>query len=207
MAFSLIFFPASVISAFASLLVPELSSFAALGDREKILRTTERVICFSIMFSVGVAAVFSAFGSELGVSLYKSAEAGRYIVIMAPLVPVMYLDTAVDSMLKGLSQQVYCMRVNILDACLSLLLVLTLVPRMGVGGYILCVYITEIVNAALSLSRLLSVTGLRSGSVSLPGFSFMAFKNGILPVGDFGGFNNISCANSSVFRHLYKAFA
>ncbi len=167
MAFSLIFFPASVISAFASLLVPELSSFAALGDREKILRTTERVICFSIMFSVGVAAVFSAFGSELGVSLYKSAEAGRYIVIMAPLVPVMYLDTAVDSMLKGLSQQVYCMRVNILDACLSLILVLTLVPRMGVGGYILCVYITEIVNAALSLSKLLSVTGLRFRAVWL----------------------------------------
>lgn len=59
------------------------------------------------------------------------------------------------------------MRVNILDACLSLILVLTLVPRMGVGGYILCVYITEIVNAALSLSKLLSVTGLRFRAVWL----------------------------------------
>ena len=32
---------------------------------------------------------------------------------------------------------------------------------MGVSGYIVCVFITELVNDVLSLSRLISVTGVR----------------------------------------------
>jgi stage V sporulation protein B len=78
----------------------------------------------------------------------------------------MYLDTAVDAMLKGHGEQVYCMQVNILDSFLSLVLVILLLPRFGLAGYLFTVYLTELLNAALSVTRLLSVTQLR-----LPFFS------------------------------------
>ncbi len=117
-----------------------------------------------------------AFSHILGMGVYSSSEAGRYIAAFAPLVPLMYLDTAVDSILKGLGQQVYCMKVNILDAGLSLILVLTLVPRFGIWGYVACVYITETVNAALSISRMLAVTKIRFllRWVTVPGLSSLA---------------------------------
>ncbi len=181
MAFPLIFFPSSVISAFASLLVPELSECLATDNT---LRTKEigiKVIRVSLWFSVGVAGIFLAFSHTLGMSVYDSAEAGRYIAAFAPLVPLMYLDTSVDSILKGLGQQVYCMKVNILDAGLSLILVLTLVPRFGIWGYVVCVYITETVNAALSISRMLSVTKIRfrSSWAAVPGLSILLSCTGV----------------------------
>ncbi len=73
----------------------------------------------------------------------------------------MYLDMTVDGMLKGLGQQLYCMRVNILDAAVSILLISLLLPEWGITGYIACIYITETMNVALSAGRLLHITGAR----------------------------------------------
>lgn len=181
MAFPLIFFPSSVISAFASLLVPELSECLATDNNLRAKKIGIKVIRVSLWFSVGVAGIFLAFSHTLGMSVYDSAEAGRYIAAFAPLVPLMYLDTSVDSILKGLGQQVYCMKVNILDAGLSLILVLTLVPCSGIWGYVVCVYITETFNAALSISRMLSVTKIRfrfSWAV-IPGLSILLSCTGV----------------------------
>ncbi|MBE6715020.1 MAG: hypothetical protein E7575_07065 [Ruminococcaceae bacterium] len=161
MAFPLIFFPSSVIGAFASLLIPELTECNELGQKKSVENISKKVVRFSLLFSIGCAGVFFAFGYDMGTGIYNNPTAGTYICAIAPLVPVMYLDTAVDSVLKGLGQQFYCMKVNIIDASLSLLLVLILVPRFGTYGYIACVYIAEIVNAALSIWKMLSCTGIK----------------------------------------------
>ena len=72
----------------------------------------------------------------------------------------MYLDTTVDGMLKGLSQQLHSMFYNIIDASMSVILVWILVPKIGVYGYVICIFTTELVNLAFSLSRLMTVTGV-----------------------------------------------
>ncbi len=158
MAFPLIFFPSSVIGAFASLLIPELTEYSSLKNHRQVRRIAEKVVRFCLIFSFGCAGLFLAFGRDMGMSIYQSADAGKYICAFAPLVPIMYLDTAVDSVLKGLGHQVYCMKVNILDSALSLVLVLILVPRLGTRGYIICVYVAEIVNAALSIGKMVKET-------------------------------------------------
>jgi stage V sporulation protein B len=73
----------------------------------------------------------------------------------------MYLDTSVDSILKGLGHQFYCMIINIIDSLLSVILVWVLLPRYGIMGYIITVYFTEIINATLSITKLLCVTKVR----------------------------------------------
>ena len=75
---------------------------------------------------------------------------------------IVYIDTSVDSMLKGLGEQMYCMVVNIIDSSLSVLLVIFLLPQYGIMGYIITVYFTEIVNATLSITRLLVVANVKS---------------------------------------------
>ena len=160
MAFPLIFFPSSVVIAAASLLIPELEETQALGNREGAARIAGRCVRLTLIFAVGAAGVFLAFGGELGMSVYSSAEAGSYVSAFAPLIPIMYLDTAVDCVLKGMGQQVYCMKVNIIDAFLSLLLVLCVLPFFGIKGYIACVYLTETVNFILSITRMASVTNV-----------------------------------------------
>ena len=101
------------------------------------------------------------FSYELGSVFYPGTDAGKYIKMIAPLIPVMYLDTAVDAMLKGLGFQVYSMGVNIADALASVILVIILLPRLGIAGYIVTVYVTEILNATLSIAKLLSVKDIK----------------------------------------------
>ena len=93
--------------------------------------------------------------------LYKSSEAGVYIKMLAPLLPIMYLDTTTDALLKGLGEQFYSMNVNIIDALLSVFLVLILVPRFGINGYIFVIISMEILNFGFSATRMLNVSGMK----------------------------------------------
>lgn len=161
MVMPLILFPSAVLYAFSSLLVPELSECAALGNMDRARRIGEKVFRISLFFSLGVAGVFLAFSRAFGIGIYESEEAARQLRLISVLIPVMYLDSAVDGMLKGLGEQVFCMKVNVVDSALCLVLVTVLVPKFGIDGYIALTVISEIVNASLSIMRLLKVTGIK----------------------------------------------
>lgn len=156
--FPLVLFPSAISSSFAGLLVPEISESDAAGDKERIDRITSRVLKTALIYSIGVAAIMICLSAPLGNILFPESQSGKYIAIIAPLIPIMYLDTSVDSILKGLGYQFYSMIINIADALASVFLVWLILPRMGINGYIITVYFTEIVNATLSITKLLSVT-------------------------------------------------
>lgn len=158
----LLLFPSAVLSAFSSLLVPELSGAKELGDKERIRYIVSRVFYVSLLFSLGVSGIFVSFSYELGYFLYGSYEAGEYIRLLSPLIPLMYLDGAVDAMLKGLGEQLYCMRVNISDSIVSVLLIVLLLPRLGISGYVVIIFITELLNTSLSIIKLLNITGIKT---------------------------------------------
>ena len=94
----------------------------------------------------------------LGLLLYDSPDAGRYLRAFAPLVPMLYLDCIVDGMHKGLGQQVYCVRVNTLTNLMDVVCLFFLLPRYGIGGYFATFLLTHAVNFFLSLRRLLQLS-------------------------------------------------
>lgn len=167
MALPVVLYPAAILSSFSALLIPEITEQNAADNRTEIRYIAGRAYQMALLFSIGTAAVMIFLSGELGTVLYGNAEAGRFIALLAPLIPVMYLDTATDALLKGLGEQVYSMNVNILDAFVSVLAVLVLVPVMGIGGYVVTIYITELLNAALSICRLLKVSGFRPKALQL----------------------------------------
>ncbi|MBE6542162.1 MAG: polysaccharide biosynthesis protein [Ruminococcaceae bacterium] len=158
-AFPLVMFPYAVIGSFTSLLVPEIAEKHELGDKEGIADITDRVYKYSAVFSCAACGIFVNFANELGVLIYDSSEAAVYTLILGCLVPFMYLDTAVDALLKGLGEQVYVMKINIYDSAAGLILVMLLTPIMGIYGYILTVWICEVGNLCASLYRLGKITG------------------------------------------------
>jgi len=101
------------------------------------------------------------FSHELGMSIYKNEETALYIRVLAPLIPVMYIDSAVDAILKGSGHQVYSMNINIIDTLTACIFALTLIPKIGIWGYVISIYATEIMNTTLSLIKMLSVTKMR----------------------------------------------
>ena len=160
MVMPIVLFPSALIGSFSGLLVPELAECAVRGNRREIRYITERVIQLSLLFSVGVSGIMICFSGELGELIYPGKNTHIYIRMLAPLIPVMYLDSTVDAMLKGLGEQVFSMGVNIADSLLSILLVSTLLPRYGIVGYILTIYVAELFNAAASITRLAQKSGL-----------------------------------------------
>ena len=165
-------YPMAVLSAFAGLLVPELSEGIAKREQDGNRRLCERALMLALWFGIAAGGVMAAFARPLSAAVYGSGEAGHYLSLLAPIVPVMYLDHVTDVMLKGLGRQVYAMGVNILDSVGSILLVLLLLPRLGAVGYVLVILLAEIFNFALS------ITGLHT---ALP-FRFPTVKGVLLPV-------------------------
>ena len=161
MVLPVLLFPCAFLLGFSNLMVPEMARYREKRMYAAIRRAIEYVFRLTLMFAIWVAAALVAFGGELGKVLYGSAEAGAYIRALAPVVTVMYLDSAVDGILKGLGQQVAVVRYNVYDTALCVLAVWLLVPVAGVPGYMGVVVCSEVFNMTLSAGRLIAVVDFR----------------------------------------------
>lgn len=154
-------FPACILMALAELIIPELTEAQVRGNEGDISKTVSSLIKKGLGYSSAVALVLFIFADKLGVRIYSSPEAGDYLRLLAPLIPIMYTDMVADGCLKGLGQQLWCMGINLLDALLGVLLVWQVLPVFALKGYICIIYFNECVNFALSIKRLGKVTKIR----------------------------------------------
>ena len=160
MALPLIFFPASFLSAMATLLIPEISAANALNQKERINHAVERALRITLLSSILIGAVFTVFSGELGLLLYNSTEVGLYLRVLAPLTPIMYTESIVDGMLKGLNQQNSSLKYSVTDSSLRIVLILLLVPYRGMGAFLFIMVISNVLTSFLNTHRLLKVTGM-----------------------------------------------
>ena len=161
MVMPLVLFPSAIIHSFSGLLVPELAELKIQNNKREIKYVAERVCHIALTFAVGVSGIMIYFANELGVGIYASTDAGQYIRFVAHIVPIMYLDTTVDNMLKGLGEHLYTMAINITDTLCSLVMVWILIPKMGIYGYITLIIVSEIFNSGASVLKLVKVTKMR----------------------------------------------
>lgn len=147
-------FPACILIAVSELIVPELTAAQMQNDSNAIRKTVSKLIKKSLGYSLTVALILFIFAKQLGAVIYSSSDAGFYLRLLAPLIPVMYTDTVVDGCLKGLGQQVWSMAINILDATVGVVLVWSLLPKYAMTAYIAILYFNECLNFTLSCLRL-----------------------------------------------------
>ena len=156
-----VMYPSAFVGAFSSLVIPEVTEFHSAENKREVSYVTSRAFYVTLFFSILCAGIFCTFPGDICTAIYGDAEAAVYLRALAPLMPVMFLDTVTDSILKGLGKQFYTMCVNIADAGLSALLVWLLVPRIGIWGYILVIYISECVNTVFSIWKLIALVDFR----------------------------------------------
>lgn len=154
MALPMILYPMSPLSSFSGLLVPEFAETLSAGKNERMRRIASEAMNTTLMYAVVCSVFLYIFAEELGYIIYDSYDAGYYIALLAPIVPIMYLDHVTDSMLKGIGEHVFSMWVNISDSLLSVLLVWFLIPRLGITGYAVVIVVMEGYNFLLSVMRL-----------------------------------------------------
>lgn len=157
MAMPIVMFPSTFLIAIAGLLIPEFSRYYVKEDYAKIKLYTDKLLIGSFLFACMLTLFFFIFGDNIGKFIYHNSEVGWYIKIFSLLIPFMYVDIIIDNILKGLDAQTNVMIINIVDLVVSTTFIFFFVPIMGISGYIISIFISEILNLALSLYKLLKL--------------------------------------------------
>lgn len=158
MVLPVLMFPELVINSFSGLLIPEFTYFYAKNDYSKISSVLSRIFRITLLFAVGVIGVFLFYSDGISLFIYNNLEVSIYLKILCPLLLFMYLDSIVDSVLKGLDKQVGVMKVNILDLFVSISCIYFLLPIFGVNGYIFVIFVSELLNSCISIFQLYRIS-------------------------------------------------
>lgn len=157
MAMPIIMFPVILVVSFSSLLVPEFSRYYAQKKYKKIKSVSSILLICTLIFSIFICIFIFVFSDKLSNMIYHKAEIAKYLRILSPLIIVMYLDIVIDGILKGLDAQVSVMAINVFDCIISIAFIYFLVPVFGFSGYIISIFISEVIDFTLSGYKLLKL--------------------------------------------------
>lgn len=180
MVFPAMMFPASILYSLAELLIPELSRCAAAGRQRRIRYLTGRSLRVALLYGLAAGGVLFTAAETLGVLLYDSPRVGQLLRWFSLLVPMLYLDAVTDATVKGMGQQVACVRYNTLTSFLDVVFLWLWLPHYGLAGYYFSFLVTHALNFILSIRRLQKVTGFRpEGGQLLRSFTAWAIGLGV----------------------------
>lgn len=161
MALPTVLFCYALPSAFSGLLMPKIAEYHINSCKNGLSYIAKRAYRLVLCFSVAVSGFLLLFGGMIGDTLFSGQDAGKYIYLLSPLIPVMYIDSVSDAFLKGMDHQVYSMKINIADSLISIGISSLLVPKIGIYGYIVAIYSSEIFNTSASLIKVMSLIAYR----------------------------------------------
>ena len=161
MALPLIFFPASFLSAISTLLMPEASEASALKQKNKIKKLVEKTFQFTLACAIVIACIFFLYSKEIGHIFYSTDEIAYYIKYLAPLIPFMYMESAITGMMQGLNQQKKSLKYNVIDSIIRISLIWIVLPKFGIKGFIIIMYISNIITSGLNMYRLLKISSTK----------------------------------------------
>lgn len=161
MALPLILFPSAVLSAVSLLLIPEISEAKAKNNTFLLRSTVFMVLKVTTLISVIFGFIFFFCGDALGALFYNESEVGRYIKLLAPLTPLMYIDSVADGMLKGLDKQGALFRYSVADSAIRLILIFFMLKPFGIDGFIGIMYLSNIFTAVLHFRMLIKTANLK----------------------------------------------
>ena len=162
MAMPVLLFPFSFLTPLATLLLPEVTRAHILGRRRTLETLVGRIMLFTNLFSVLAGGLIALNAAPLARLLYRDESVGLYLLVLAPVLPGMYLDAMGDSILKGLGEEVATFRYSIWDSMLRIALVLLLMPHFGMTGFLVVMWASNVTSALLNIFRIHKVTGIRT---------------------------------------------
>ena len=161
MALPVLFFPSSLLGAVSTLLIPEICEARAKNRRGIVARATGRCLKITTLSGCLFGGFFLVCGNEVGWLFYKDNAVGTLIVALAPLTPLMYLDSVCDGILKGLDQQGFTFKNSLADCIMRIALVWFIVPRHGMAGFLGVMYVSNLFTCIMNVVRLIRVTGIK----------------------------------------------
>lgn len=161
MAFPLVMLPSTLINSFSAMLLPAVSGATSASRTASVKKTISTAYEYSMFIGIFCLGAFLIWGDEAGNLLFGVPEVGVYVTAFAWICPFLYISTTLASILNGLGKTKQILFLDVSTHLLRILLIILLIPRMGITGYLIAFLVSEISLALLSalfLNRLYSVT-------------------------------------------------
>lgn len=154
MAMPFLFFPMALTSALSILLLPTIAEANARGNTYVMRTATQLTIRYTMLMGFLCTGLFFLLGPSLCQLVFRSAEAGIYLQVLAFFCPFLYMGQTVTSILNGLSKTAVTFRNSVISSSLRLALVAFLIPALGVRGFFIALATDILLSIVLSLTEL-----------------------------------------------------
>jgi stage V sporulation protein B len=164
-----LFFASVVLSCYSLVLLPILTH-----TEEKDLKRSLSVkaIYFTVFYGIAVSAVLVMFGKQIGFAISEENMSGIFITMLAPVIPLIYLEIIFECILKGLGDFNFSTFNYICEYIIRISVLLLATPFIGVYGIAVSYLLSNLIgNVArfVKINRSLQLTSRGFTSPHKPG--------------------------------------
>lgn len=188
-----LFFPSMFISCLSTILVPEISRERAGGNRIRNLELTEKVISATVIYSLFIVSILAVYGRRIGELVCGEDYAGEMIMMLAPVVPFIYLELILEGIIKGLGKHSFSSVNYLAEYIIRISSLLIFTPLTGAYGIAISYYLSNII---CNISRIIMISRTYGISLNIfrflvtPGFSIAVAWQGATLVKNLTHFEN-----------------
>ena len=89
------------------------------------------------------------YGKEMGIYIFSSETAGRFIRTLGFICPFLYMSTTITSMLNGLGKTTTTLMINVTTLLIRITSIITMVPKYGIIGYLFGILTSLLIKTLL----------------------------------------------------------
>ena len=154
-----LFFPSVVLCSMSGIIVSESARAVASENRERVKSITQRLIKWTVVFSVFASSVLMKFGDDIGVRLGGGTLAGSMIKIISPVVPFIYLEIVLEALIKGMGLQAFSSLNYLAEYVIRIVIVLIFVPRISFYGIVISYYASNVFGNCMRFVKVMKFSG------------------------------------------------
>ncbi len=151
MSMPLLFFPGAITNSVCVLLLPLVSEADAGGNKQAIKKAVHKSVLYGFLLGAVFTVFFLSGGKFLGNLLYQNELAGKFIMILSFLCPLMYIASTLNSILNGMGKTGLTFLYSIISLFVRLAFVFFAVPVFGINGYLWGLLASQLVQTLLCI--------------------------------------------------------
>ncbi len=157
-----VFYPAVLLGSLANVLMPEIARAHSADNKERVRSLVHKVLSRSFCYSFFIAGLFFTQGMNIGAIICPSDSlVGETLVKLFPVIPFIYLEIVLESILKGLGKQNFSTVNALCEYAIRILCVIIFVHFYGFSGVLISYYASNIYSNIVRIAVVCKTTAVR----------------------------------------------
>lgn len=144
MALPCVLFPSALTGSLATMILPSVAQIKAENDIRKLRSLVRKVTTTCILLGSVCCILLLLSGSFIGVHLFHSPLASRYIFTLAWICPFLYTNTTFISILNGIGKAGISFFINMFTILIRIASIYLGIPACGIRGYLTGLLLSQI---------------------------------------------------------------